>query len=54
MHTSWNWAQGMFPILESDPASLTMVGLLVAATVAVVVYSGPRRLGRIEKAARPE
>jgi hypothetical protein len=54
MHTSWNWAQGMFPILESDPASLTMVGLLVAAAVAVVVYSGPRRLGRIEKAARPE
>jgi hypothetical protein len=37
MHTSWNWAQGMFPVLESDPASLAMVGLLVIATVLVVV-----------------
>ena len=54
MHTSWNWAQGMFPVLESDPASLTMVGLLILATVAVVVYSGPRRLGRIVAVARTE
>jgi hypothetical protein len=45
MHTSWNWAQGMFPILESDPASLAMVGLLAAVTIVVVVYSGPKRLG---------
>jgi hypothetical protein len=27
----------MFPVLESDPASLAMVGLLVIATVLVVV-----------------
>jgi hypothetical protein len=54
MHTSWNWAQGMFPVLESDPASLTMVGLLVLATVVVVAYSGPKRLGRIPPAARAE
>jgi len=46
MHTAWNWAQGMFPVLDSDPASLAMVGFLVAATVSVVVYSGPKRLGR--------
>jgi hypothetical protein len=49
MHTSWNWAQGMFPILDSDPASLAMVGLLVAATIVVVVYSGPKRLGQTRK-----
>ena len=54
MHTSWNWAQGMFPILESDQASLTMVGLLILATVVVVVYSGPRRLGRIAAVDRTE
>lgn len=49
MHTSWNWAQGMFPILDSHPASLAMVGLLVAATIVVVVYSGPKRLGQTRK-----
>ncbi len=54
MHTSWNWAQGMFPILESDPASLTMVGLLVVATVVAVMYSGSRRLGRVADVARTE
>jgi hypothetical protein len=52
IHTSWNWSQGMFPILESDPASLVMVGLLLAATIAVVVSSGPRRLGRAEQVPR--
>jgi hypothetical protein len=52
MHTSWNWAQGMFPVLESDPASLAMVGLLIAATVIAVVYSGPRRLGRVTSSPR--
>lgn len=46
MHASWNWAQGMFHILDSDPASLAMVGLLAAATLAVVVCSGPKRLGQ--------
>lgn len=45
MHTSWNWAQGMFPILDSDPASLAMVGFLAAVTLVVVVYSGPKQLG---------
>lgn len=39
-HASFNWSQGMFPILDSDPASLTLVGTLVATTVAVVVYWG--------------
>jgi membrane protease YdiL (CAAX protease family) len=46
MHTSWNWVQGMFPVLDSDPGSLAMVGLLVVATIVVVVYSGPKRLGQ--------
>ncbi|WP_236039596.1 CPBP family intramembrane glutamic endopeptidase [Haloarcula salinisoli] len=54
MHTSWNWAQGMFPILESDPASLAMVGFLAAATILVVVYTGPKRLGRLGNVSRPE
>lgn len=54
MHTSWNWAQGMFPILDSDPASLAMVGFLVAATIAVVVYSGPNRLGQTDGVARAD
>ncbi len=54
MHTAWNWAQGMFPILESDPASLAMVGLLVATAIAVVVYSGPRRLARGRRRARAD
>ncbi|WP_157572834.1 CPBP family intramembrane glutamic endopeptidase [Halogranum rubrum] len=54
MHTSWNWAQGMFPILDSDPASLAMVGFLVAAAVVVVVYSGVRRLGKPREIAQPD
>jgi membrane protease YdiL (CAAX protease family) len=54
MHTSWNWAQGMFPVLDSDPASLAMVGLLVAATIVVVVYSGRKRLGRTREVAQPD
>jgi hypothetical protein len=54
MHTSWNWAQGMFPVLDSDPASLAMVGFLVAATIVVMVYSGPKRLGRLGSVARPD
>ena len=37
-HASWNWSQGMFPVLESEPASLAMVVLLAAVTVAVVAY----------------
>ncbi|WP_254764950.1 CPBP family intramembrane glutamic endopeptidase [Natrinema marinum] len=45
-HTSFNWAQGMFPILESDPASLAFVALFGATTLAVVWYWGPRRLVR--------
>lgn len=47
-HTSFNWSQGMFPILDSDPASLTLVGLLVFTTVAVVLYWGPARLVRTD------
>ncbi|RLM42063.1 CPBP family intramembrane metalloprotease [Haloarcula sp. Atlit-47R] len=54
MHTSWNWAQGMFPILDSDPASLAMVGLLVAATIVVVVYSGSKRLGQTGRVAQSD
>jgi hypothetical protein len=53
MHTSWNWAQGMFPVIDSDPAALAMVGVLAAATLAVVVYTGPRRLGVTDETARP-
>ena len=32
---------GMFPILDSDPASLTLVGLLAITTIAVVIFWGP-------------
>jgi hypothetical protein len=52
MHASWNWAQGMFPVLDSDPASLAMVGLLVAATTVVVVYAGPKRLRQTRRASQ--
>lgn len=45
-HTSFNWSQGMFPILDSDPASLAFVGLLAFTAVSVVVYWGPARLTR--------
>ncbi len=45
-HTSFNWSQGMFPILESDPASLAFVILFSVATLAVVRYWGPKRLVR--------
>jgi hypothetical protein len=45
-HTTFNWSQAMFPILDSDPASLTMVGLLALTAIAVVLYWGPSRLTR--------
>ena len=45
-HASFNWSQAMFPILDSDPASLTLVGLLALVAVTVVGYWGPRRLVR--------
>jgi len=45
-HTSFNWSQGMFPILDSDPASPTLVALLAITTFAVVVYWGPAKLVR--------
>lgn len=45
-HTAFNWANGMFPVLESDPASLTLLILLAAITVAVVAYWGPSTLSR--------
>ncbi|KAB1190610.1 CPBP family intramembrane metalloprotease [Haloferax sp. MBLA0076] len=47
-HASFNWSQGMFPILDSDLASLTLVGLLVFTTVVVVVYWGPTSLTRAD------
>jgi hypothetical protein len=47
-HTSFNWSQAMFPVLDSDPGSLTMVALLAVTAVAVVVYWGPSRLVRSE------
>jgi hypothetical protein len=46
LHTAFNWANGMFPVLESDPASLTLLLLLAAVTVAVVTYWGPATLSR--------
>jgi membrane protease YdiL (CAAX protease family) len=46
MHTTWNWAQGMFPVLESDPGSLAFVLVQAALVVVVVAYWGPRRLRR--------
>lgn len=54
LHTAFNWSQGMFPILDSDPASLTMVVLLAAAAGAAVVHAGPRRLVRSGARPRPE
>ncbi|EMA05054.1 hypothetical protein SAMN05443574_1153 [Haloarcula vallismortis] len=54
MHTSWNWTHGMFPVLDSDPASLAMVGFLVATTIVVVVYSGPKRLGQAGGLGQPD
>ncbi|SFG79837.1 hypothetical protein SAMN04488063_2980 [Halopelagius inordinatus] len=48
-HTSFNWSQGMFPILDSDPASLTLVGLLAFTTLSVVLYWGPTRLRRTDR-----
>lgn len=46
MHTAFNWANGMFPVLESDPASLTLLVMLAVATVAVVAYWGPSTLSQ--------
>jgi hypothetical protein len=46
MHATWNWAQGMFPVLESDPGSLAFVLVQATLTVVVVVYWGPNRLRR--------
>lgn len=40
MHTAFNWANGVFLVLESDPASLTLLILLAAMTVGVVAYWG--------------
>lgn len=45
-HASFNWSQGMFPILDSDPASLAFVGLLAVSTIVVVVYYGVETLVR--------
>lgn len=47
-HTSFNWSQAMFPVLDSDPASLTLVALLAVTTIAVIVYWGPRRMIRTD------
>jgi membrane protease YdiL (CAAX protease family) len=49
-HASFNWSQGMFPILDSDRASLTLVGLLAVTTLAVVAYWGPTSLTRTDAA----
>ena len=45
-HTSFNWSQSMFPVLDSDPASLALIGLLALVVAVVVGYWGPRRLVR--------
>lgn len=45
-HASFNWSQAMFPVLDSDPASVTLVVLLALTTLGVVAYWGPRRLVR--------
>ncbi|MFC7096197.1 CPBP family intramembrane glutamic endopeptidase [Halobaculum marinum] len=47
LHATWNWSQVMFPVLDSDPASLAMVVLLAVTTVGVVGYWGPSRLTRL-------
>ncbi|WP_411963243.1 lysostaphin resistance A-like protein [Haloferax sp. YSMS24] len=46
-HASFNWSQAMFPILDSDPASLAFVALLAVSTAAVVAYWGSDTLVRI-------
>jgi hypothetical protein len=46
LHTAFNWGNGMFPVLESDPASLTLLVGLAVITVAVVAYWGPSTLSR--------
>lgn len=51
-HTSFNWSQVMFPVLESDQGSLAFVVALALVTVGVVWYWGPGRLAR-PKAAGP-
>jgi hypothetical protein len=45
-HTSFNWSQVMFPVLDSDPASLAFVVFLLGVTLAVVAYWGPDGLVR--------
>ncbi|KAB1188616.1 MULTISPECIES: CPBP family intramembrane glutamic endopeptidase [Haloferax] len=45
-HASFNWSQVMFPVLDSDPASLAFVVLLAVSTIAVVGYSGAKTLVR--------
>jgi hypothetical protein len=46
LHTSFNWANGMFPILTDDTASLAMLALFALVVVAVAAYAGPGRLAR--------
>ncbi|WP_416839516.1 type II CAAX prenyl endopeptidase Rce1 family protein [Haloferax sp. DFSO52] len=45
-HASFNWSQAMFPVLDSDPASLAFVALLAVSTIAVVAYWGRETLVR--------
>ncbi len=46
MHATWNWANAMFPAIDSDAGGLALLMLLGLTTLAVVGYWGPARLVR--------
>ena len=52
-HASFNWSQAMFPILDSDPASLAFVVLLTVSTIVVAAYWGADTLVRGEGSPSP-
>jgi len=46
MHTTFNWSNGMFPVLETDLGALLFLGMMAILTVAVVLVWGPTTLLR--------
>lgn len=46
MHASFNWANHLFPTLQTDQGGLAYFVLLVSVTLAVVLRFGPERLTR--------
>jgi len=54
MHTSFNWAHGMLPVLGTDLGSLGYLVGMALVTVVVVVYWGPRTLARTTDRPRVE